>query len=410
MRSAWAMLALVSGLMLSGGVANADDAAAVHDWNAARAASVRIETFGADGSKIQESFGASVGEPPQILVRLTALRGAHKATVHLADGKTLEATGVTSSDRENDLAVLATQGELPPPAQPDLTIRWRFYEEAFVIPGPGDAREPLAEGTTDPVEIDSLRVVPLTGDYPAGLSVMHTCGRWIGITGRIEDGDAKFTYLTPIESIAPLLFGEPSRVPIEEAAKSLGDHLGAGEVKGLVVRGVLQAQKDVNGAMPFFDRALALDRTMPEIHFLMGKVLLRAKRLSEAIASFEEAIRLRPDWTMAYQMAGTTAGQQGKHEQAISFYDEGLKHDAKSTQLLVLRWGALYNLGRYDDALTTAQKALEIDPQHEVALYDLGTTYVHLGRKPEAEEQLRKLEAMGSSYASRLRQDLGGQP
>lgn len=411
MRSAWAVLVIAFALgTLACGAANAEDASGAHDWTAARAASVRIEALGADGSKIRESYGASVGEPPQILARLSALRDAQKATVHLADGRTLEATGVSASDPENDLAVLATQGELPPPAQPDLTIRWRFYEETFVIPGPGGEGEPVPEGTTDPVEIGPLRVVPVTGDYPAGLSVMHTCGRWIGITGRIEDSNAKFTYLTPIESIAPLLFGKPSPMPLAEAAKGLGDYLGAGTVKGLMVRGALQAQKDPNQALPYFDQALARDRAMPELHFLMGKTLLRAKKLTDAIASFQEAIRLRPDWILAYQMAGTAASQQGKHEQAISFYDEGLKRDPKSTQILILRWTALHNLGRHEEALATAQKALEVDPSHEVALYDLGTTYAQLGRKVEAEEQLRKLEAMGSAYADRLRQDLGGQP
>lgn len=373
------------------------------DWSAARAATARIDVLAPDGTKLREAFGVSVGEPPQILMRLTDLRGAGTVTARFPNGVEVTASAVRSTDPENDLAVLDADGALPVPAQPDETIKWRFYEPVHVIK---DDTDPALEGTTDPAEIGSLRIVPMTGDYAPGLSVMHSCGRWIGITGRISDEGTSFTYVTSIESVIPVVFREPSPRPLAEAATAVESYLSNEDPKGLWARGVMQMQRAPEKAMTYFDRALERNRQIPELYMHMGKLLMRNKKFTDALASFEEAIRLRPEWDLTYQMAGMAANQQGKYDQALSLYDEGLKRNAKNAQLHINRWGALFSLGRAEEALAAVQTALAIDPGNEIAIYDLGKTYVQLDRTPEAEAQLRKLDEMRSPYAARLREEM----
>ncbi len=380
------------------------------DWTPARNASARIEVMGPGGSALRQTFGVVLGEPGRLVMRLTDLAGAEKIAASFRIGSQITAERVYAIDPVNDIAVLDTDGTLPLSPVPDQTIKWKSAEHVFVIPGPGQPEEMPEQTSTEPFELDPLHLVPVTGDFAAGLAVMHNCGRWIGLTGVISDPSGKFVYMTPKEAIFPLLFGAGSPKPIAAAAAiPAPDWMGANNAKGLLVRAVLTAYQKPEAATPFFDLALARDRTLPELHFWMGKTFFRQQRFADAEASFLEAARLRPKWDMAYYMAGAASNQQGHYDAALQHYNDALKISPRSAMILNNKWGALYNLGRMQESVDALKEALDADPTYSMALYNLGVTYLKIGRRVDAEEQYNRLAAIDKRMAADLRTQLDSQ-
>lgn len=84
-------------------------------------------------------------------------------------------------------------------------------------------------------------------------------------------------------------------------------------------------------ALPFLNKAIAVKKE-PSLHVMKGNVLLKENRFQEALASFKEAILLKPDLIDAYSNAGTTLMALNQPQEALHYYNDGLAinphHDA----------------------------------------------------------------------------------
>ncbi|MDW0288181.1 MAG: tetratricopeptide repeat protein, partial [Nitrososphaeraceae archaeon] len=81
---------------------------------------------------------------------------------------------------------------------------------------------------------------------------------------------------------------------------------------------------------------------------------------------------------------GNSLGNLGKYEEAISWYDKALEADPKNVDALYNKGVALGYLGRYEEAIIWYDKALEVDPKNVDALYNKGVALDNLGRYQEA--------------------------
>lgn len=88
----------------------------------------------------------------------------------------------------------------------------------------------------------------------------------------------------------------------------------------------------------------------------LGQALWADGRREEAIAQYQRAVSLQPDWASGYFSLGNALGEAG----------------------------------RPAEALTALERAVALDPAHARARYSLGTTLVALGRPREAIDQLRQ--------------------
>lgn len=373
-----------------------------------KAATARIEILGEDEEPLRESYGVVLGQPPTLVTRLTSLIDAVKVVATFPGGEQATATIALAADSVNDVAILKTEGSLPAPPEPDDKIQWGYKETVYVIPAPGMDPEWPAETATAPLELGKLCIVPMTGDAKGSLPVMYPSGWWIGLSGRIEDETGSFVYITRKEEILPVLFGPSDPKPLAEAAEMMKEYLSATTPEGLLARAVIRSFNSTDDAKPFFDLAVERWPEMPEIHYWYGRNHFAEQQFAKAEASFREAFRLRPLFENARQMAGAAANQQGNYETALTLYEEGLEVFPKSTKLMINKWGALYNLGRLQQAVDTLVKLLEIDPTYELAMYNLGMTYHRMGKYLEAEEQHTKLVNLGSRFAPVLREKLDG--
>ena len=90
--------------------------------------------------------------------------------------------------------------------------------------------------------------------------------------------------------------------------------------------------------------------------------------------------------TTAY-VEGIKAFGAGKHEEAVEHYDRSLAADPDNTEVLNAKAIALMNLERFDDAVATARRASELDPEDAMVHTSLSMIYQRMGMIDEAEAE-----------------------
>jgi protein O-mannosyl-transferase len=126
-------------------------------------------------------------------------------------------------------------------------------------------------------------------------------------------------------------------------------------------------------------------------HDNLGVVLARSGRLPEAIAHYQEALRLKPDFPDVYNDLGTVFAKAGRFPEAISYYERAIQL-RPGFKVFVLNLAeahfklgnALGNAGRLPEAVAQYEDALRLNPDFGEARADLGFAYANMDRVPEA--------------------------
>ncbi len=80
----------------------------------------------------------------------------------------------------------------------------------------------------------------------------------------------------------------------------------------------------------------------------------------------------------------------GRYQEAISCYDRALEIDPKNHYAWCNKGNVLDDLGRYQEAISCYDRALEIDPKYANAWSRKGLTLSKLGRNQEAISHINK--------------------
>ena len=107
-------------------------------------------------------------------------------------------------------------------------------------------------------------------------------------------------------------------------------------------------------------------------------------RLEEALASYERALALKPDFVEAWNNQGTALGALERHEEALASYGRALVLEPDHVEAHVNRGNALRGLQRHPEALASYEHALALRPDCAEAHYNRGVALDDLGRHAEA--------------------------
>jgi predicted Zn-dependent protease len=154
-----------------------------------------------------------------------------------------------------------------------------------------------------------------------------------------------------------------------------------------------QAAGEANESQGLYDAALREYRDViaaaprrPGIRFRIGRVLLaRAKNdpsgdgVSEARTAFEEELALDPTNANAAYELGELNRASGDFEAARQRFDQAVTHYPNFEHALVGLGRTLVALGRPSEALRPLQTATKLNPESEVAFYQMAQAYSALG-------------------------------
>ena len=156
---------------------------------------------------------------------------------------------------------------------------------------------------------------------------------------------------------------------------------------------ILQAKPGRLGdAVAHYEEALRLKPGYAEAHNNLGNALDSLGRTTEAIAHFEEALRLKPNYVEAHNDLGIALGSVGRTPEAIEQYEEALRLKPDFFQASFNLGNALDSLDRTPEAIEQYEQALRIKPDDAtIHFYLAGALLRTPGRIHDAAAHLREV-------------------
>lgn len=136
--------------------------------------------------------------------------------------------------------------------------------------------------------------------------------------------------------------------------------------------------------------------------FGKGTVALSAGRTDEAIAAFQKATRLEPDWARAHHNLGFAYDKAGRHEEAAGSYRLAVLLDPSEPETHNSLGGVYVKLDRYEEAVKEFQQAIALKPAHAEAHLNLGIAYLLLGDAERAQDTAARLARLSRGMADEL--------
>jgi tetratricopeptide (TPR) repeat protein len=144
--------------------------------------------------------------------------------------------------------------------------------------------------------------------------------------------------------------------------------------------GILFLQGKVPEAVAHYEQALRLNPDYAEAHNYLGLALWQTGKVPEAMAHYEQALRLNPDYAGAHNNLGVVLVQLGRMQEAIGHYEQALRLRPGNAEVHNNLGVVLVRLGRMQEAIGHYEQALRLKPDFALAHYNLGNVLVQAGR------------------------------
>jgi len=138
-------------------------------------------------------------------------------------------------------------------------------------------------------------------------------------------------------------------------------------------QGLQQAKAgDLLGAIASYDKAIELQPNYHEYWFNRGLTLFHLERFTEAIAAYETAIEIKPDFYKAWHKHGGTLGELGNFEEALASFDKAIEIKPDYPEAWSSKGLALLKLGWLKEAIASYDQALNLQPEDQENWYYRG--------------------------------------
>ena len=146
----------------------------------------------------------------------------------------------------------------------------------------------------------------------------------------------------------------------------------------------------LDDAIAHFQMALAINPNYPNAKNDLGTALLKKGRVDQAMACYQQALQIQPDYVAARNNLGNALLQEGRVEEAITQYQQVLQIKPDSAEACYNLGSILLQKGQADDALAHFQRALQINPDYVDARVNLGNVLLQQGRRDDAIAQFQQ--------------------
>jgi formylglycine-generating enzyme required for sulfatase activity/cytochrome c-type biogenesis protein CcmH/NrfG len=195
--------------------------------------------------------------------------------------------------------------------------------------------------------------------------------------------------------------------------------------------------KDYSNAIAAYKKAVALQPSLANAHHILGLIYYEQKQYQRAMVRLQEALRLKPDTAVARHFLGIVYYQlkrypdaaaaleqdirlkvnlpessywlgrlhfdQKEYEKAVAFFQDAVRLNYDDKADATNRLGVShFNLKQYPEAVAALQEAVRLKPGEPQMQFNLGFTYVQMGRKGDALQVYATLQTMDKQRAQSL--------
>ncbi len=153
---------------------------------------------------------------------------------------------------------------------------------------------------------------------------------------------------------------------------------------------LLASEGKLDEAIAHFQEAVRLKPDHAKAHDSLGVALVRAGRTREAVEAFVRAVQLSPDDAGMRTNLAEALVLSGRGDEGLEEFDRALGLAPADAQVHARLGSALAQLGRNDEARAQLEEALRIAPRDANAQYNLGTLLLRTGRYEEAAAHLEE--------------------
>ena len=177
----------------------------------------------------------------------------------------------------------------------------------------------------------------------------------------------------------------------EKSARSLSMQFPRHNFSWKILGAVLKKTGRLSEAVSAGKKTIEITPDDAEAHFNFGNTLKELGRLDEAEASYIQALALKPDYAEAHSNLGVTLQELGRSEEAEASYTQSLALKPDYAEAHFNLGVTLQELGKLDEAVACYRKAIDLIPDKFANAYDeLGVILQKKGEFEEAEVCYKK--------------------
>jgi len=226
---------------------------------------------------------------------------------------------------------------------------------------------------------------------------------WLIINSSEETAAKRLLSLPLTPGKAEMILGENSyqKGDLDEALELLlkSDEKNPENAKTLYLLGKIYMKQDkYTDAIASFTKALEIDSTNIEYHFLLADAFIENRWLDDAILELEPLVNRYPDSARFWQRLGYACNHSGKYEKAVAAYRKALELKPDRTDYKQNLVSALINRGaelqekkKMDAARSCYLEAIKILPIAWQAYNNLISIEIEEGNIETAEEMLKEV-------------------
>jgi tetratricopeptide (TPR) repeat protein len=135
---------------------------------------------------------------------------------------------------------------------------------------------------------------------------------------------------------------------------------------------------DKHGAIADYNEAIRLKPDYADAYNNRGLAYSNLKEYQKAIADFNEAIRLKPDYADAYRYRGGVHVELKEYQQAIADYNQAISIKPDYADAYFNRGGVHVELKEYQKAIADFNEAIRLKPDHADVYFNRGAAHFQL--------------------------------
>lgn len=161
---------------------------------------------------------------------------------------------------------------------------------------------------------------------------------------------------------------------------------------------VLQKQGKLSEAVESYQQALKLKPDCVEAHYNLGNVLKQQRKLEQAAESYRQALKLNPNYVQAHNNLGNVLKTQGKLEEAVQVYQQALKLNPSYAHVYNNLGNIFQEQGKSEEAVQSYQQALRINPDFAEVHNNLGKVFKEQKKIEEAVQAYRQAIKLNPNF------------